>query len=406
MNPMNRNNSRKYHDMENQDMKHQDKKMDDRNLATLRANMDLIDNEIAKLFVQRMEVALEIAKHKKEKNLPVLNTEREREIVNRITSQTGDDLQGYAKILYSMLFDLSRSYQQRHLTGRSQIVDDIEKALKNTSQLFPTKAVVACQGVEGAYSQIACEKLFSLPSIIYFNGFEGVFQSVEKGLCQYGILPIENSSYGSVTEVYDLMKHHRFYIVRSVKLRVNHTLLAKPGTRLSDLTEIFSHEQAIGQCSEFLKTLNVKVTLCENTAIAAKMVAESPRQDIAAVSSPGCAELYGLGVVNESIQNGDSNYTRFICISKNLEVYPGANKVSLMISIPHKPGALYRVIAKFSALGLNLTKLESRPIPGRDFEFMFYLDLDSAYSPELIQLLGEMSSSPEQVTFLGHYGEI
>ncbi len=386
---------------DNMDIKNVDVK-----LSELRKEIDLIDNHMAQLFSQRMDMALEVAKYKQEHNLPVLNTEREREIVNRIIDRTDDDLKGYAKILYSVLFDLSRSFQQRYLTGRSEIADEIEKALESTNQLFPTRAVVACQGIEGAYSQIACEKLFSLPGIMYFNGFEGVFQAVEKGLCQYGILPIENSSYGSVTEVYDLMKQHRFYIVRSVKLRVNHTLLAKPGSGLSDIKEIFSHEQAIGQCSDFLKTTDAKVTLCENTAVAAKTVAESPRTDIAAISSPGCAQLYGLSVISDSIHNSDNNYTRFICISKNLEIYPGANKVSLMISIPHKPGALYRVIAKFSALGLNLTKLESRPIPGRDFEFMFYLDLDSAYSQELIQLLGEMSSSPEQVTFLGHYGEI
>ena len=173
------------------------------------------------------------------------------------------------------------------------------------------------------------------------------------------------------------------------------------------MREIFSHEQAIGQCSEFLKELDVKVTICENTAIAAKMVAESSRTDVAAISSPNCRELYDLAVISDSVQNTDGNFTRFICISKDLEIYPGASKVSLMLSVPHRPGALYEVIAKFSALGVNLTKLESRPIPGKDFEFMFYLDMEaSVYSDELTQILCELSTDPGGIVFLGSYSEI
>jgi chorismate mutase/prephenate dehydratase len=376
-------------------------------LHELRARIDEIDDRIVDLFSSRMDTVLEIAKAKKEAGIPALNRSREREILDRVTGKAPDDLQIYTKILFSMLFDLSRSCQQRILAGKSDIAERIEKALEKTQKIFPSKAVVACQGVEGAYSQIACDKLFALPSIMYFNRFEGVFQAVEKGLCRYGILPIENSSHGSVLEVYDLMKRYSFHIVRSIKLQINHVLLAKPGCRLSDIREIFSHEQALGQCSEFLKKFEGKVTVCENTAAAAKMVAESPRTDVAAISSGSCAELYGLSTLLDDIQNNSNNYTRFICISKELEIYPGANRVSLMLSVPHRPGALYEVIAKFSALGLNLTKLESRPIPGRDFDFMFYLDMDaSVYSPEFIQLLCELGSSPEKFIFLGCYSEI
>lgn len=377
-------------------------------ISELRNKIDAIDDEIVRLFISRMDTSMEIANFKAANNMPVLNRGREREILSRVTGSAPDSMQVYTKILYSMLFDLSRSYQFNLLAGNTEIADRIKAALEKTDKQFPSKAVVACQGVEGAYSQIACDKLFSLPSIMYFNRFEGVFQAVAKGMCRYGILPIENSTHGSVLEVYDLMKKYSFRIVRSVKLRISHVLLAKPGSRLSDIKEIYSHEQAIGQCSEFLKSLgDVKITVCENTAVAAKLVAESPRTDIAAISSHSCADLYRLSSLSDTIQNSDNNYTRFICISKELEIYPGANRVSLMLSIPHRPGALYEVIAKFSALGLNLTKLESRPIPGSDFEFMFYLDMDaSVYSPELIRLLSDLSSAPEQFVFLGSYSEI
>src|SRR5699024_3419368 len=311
------------------------------------------------------------------------------------------------KFLYNTIFDISRSYQQRRLHRGGELGNRIARAIEETPKTFPRQAVVACQGVEGAYSQQACDKLFALPSIMYFKRFEGVFQAIESGLCRYGVLPIENSSYGSVTEVYDLMRRYRFSIVRSVRLKIDHRLVARPGATLSSIREIVSHEQAIGQCSAFLKTLkDVKITVCENTAMAAQMVSQSGRDDIAAISSPACAGLYGLRVLKSDISDSDSNFTRFICISKELESYPSADKVSLMLNVPHRPGALYGMIARFAALGLNLTKLESRPIAGTDFEFMFYFDLDaSVYDEAALGLLCELDEGPEAFTYLGSYSE-
>lgn len=377
-------------------------------LKEYRNKIDSIDEKLVSLFKERMDIALEIAEFKAKNNLPVLNSSREREIISKVTDLCGDELAMYGKILYSVLFDVSRSYQSSHITKNTNVADIIAQALENTSKEFPKKAVVACQGVEGAYSQQACDKLFAFPSIMYFNRFEGVFQAVESGMCKYGILPIENSSYGTVSEVYDLMKKHKFFITRSIKLKLSHTLLSKKGVRLSDIKEIFSHQQAIGQCSEFLKSLkDVKVTVCENTAAAAKMVSESERNDVAAISSVNCAHLYGLSILSDNISDSDNNYTRFICISKDLEIYPGANRISLMMTLPHQPGSLYTTISKFSALGLNLTKLESRPILGSDFEFMFYLDMDaSIYSDEVIKLLCEFENSLDTFVFLGSYYEI
>ena len=242
---------------------------------------------------------------------------------------------------------------------------------------------------------------------MYFNSFEGVFNAVEKGLCQYGILPIENSSAGSVTQVYDLMKQYNFHIVRSIKLKVDHALLVNPGATLSDIKEVCSHSQGLNQCTRFLKEHpEIKITVMENTAAAARYVAESGRKDIAAISSLNCARLYGLTPILENFQNSDHNCTRFICIGKNLEIFPGSDKISLMLTLPHEPGSLHGLIARFAALGLNLTKLESRPIPGKDFEFMFYFDASvSAHSAELLKLLAELEGTLEQFSFLGCYAE-
>ena len=381
--------------------------MTEKNLDQMRNDIDAIDSQIAELVRKRMETSLDIARYKKENNIPVLNSSREKEVLHKVSEQVGEPFDGYARFLFNTIFEASRSCQNNYWAKESDLALEIREALENTPKLFPNKAVVACQGVPGAYSQAACEKLFEVPSILYFNSFEGVFNAVEKGLCRYGILPIENSSYGSVGAVYDLMQNYNFHIVKSLRLRVSHNLMAKAGTKLSDVREIFSHEQAIGQCGEFLKSLKyVTVTVCENTALAAKMVAESDRNDVAAISSKECLDLYGLELLKNQIQVSDNTYTRFICISKKLEIYPGSNRISLILSLPHVPRSLYHTIAKFSALGINLTKLESRPIPGSDFEFMFYFDLEaSVYSQELINLLCELDNQPETFVFLGSYIE-
>ncbi len=377
-------------------------------LTELRERIDRIDADLVRLFTERMALSGQVAEYKKEHNLPALDASRERQKLAAVRAAAGEQFAQPASVLYGTIFDLSRAYQDGLLLGPSELAGKIEKALETTPKLFPQSALVACQGVEGAYSQIAAEKLFAMPDIMYCNHFKAVFSAIESGLCQYGVLPLENSTAGSVTSIYDLMMEHNFSIVRSVRLKVDHNLLAKKGTKLADIKEIYSHEQAINQCQEFLKTLpGVKVTVCENTAVAAKLVAESDRADAAALSSRSCAELYGLSTLASGVQDQGNNYTRFICIAKNLEIYPGADRTSIMLTVPHKPGSLYRVLARINALGLNLNKLESRPIPERDFEFMFYFDLDtSVYSPQFIQLMNELDTLCEHFEYLGSYTEI
>ena len=372
----------------------------------LRNEIDNIDNELIKLFEKRMKTAKSIADVKIAEGLPVTNREREREIINNLSEKVSTDLSVYTKILYNTLFDISKSYQSKFIYRNSEISDKIKIALETTPKMLPNNAVIACQGTEGAYSQQACEKLFYNPSIMYFNNFRGVFDAVKAGMCKYGILPIENSVYGSVTQVIDLMREYDFYIVKSAKIQINHALLKKKGSK--EIKEIISHTQALGQCDKYIKSLgNIKVTVCDNTAEAAKMVAESGRDDIAAIASPLCAELYNLEIAEDKINNSENNYTRFILISKKMEIYPGADKISFIISASHKPGSLYNLISRFAAVGINLTKIESRPIPGKDFEFMFYFEMAvSVYSEDLTALLSEFENAPEHFNFLGSYTEI
>jgi len=379
-------------------------------LDQLRQEIDAVDKRLVEDIKERMKVAAEIAAYKREHGIPVMDSKREREVLHKIVEMAGDPmLSSYYKVLYSLLFELSRSYQNKLIGNNEEAFKDIRAAIENTPKMFPKMARVACQGVEGAYSMIACEKLFNSPNIMYLGNFEGVFSAVENGLCEYGILPIENSTAGSVRKVYDLMLSHNFYIVRSTRIKVNHCLIAKQGTELKDVKEIYSHEQAISQGSEFLKELGsgVKLTEVENTAVAAQMVAQSGRNDVAALSSYRCAELYGLKSIKSNVQDNGNNHTRFICISKKPEIYPGANKTSVMMVLSHRPGALYKMLARFYALDINVVKLESRPMPDRDFEFMFYFDIEtSVYSEEFVQMISELSDGTEEFHYLGSYSEV
>nr|MBQ4319372.1 chorismate mutase [Clostridia bacterium] len=373
-----------------------------------RAKIDEIDDQLVELFARRMDVAAQIAAYKKANSLPVLDPKRERDKLRDVMEKSPEAIKEYTPLLYSVMFELSRSYQNRLMGSASELTQKIVDAIENTNPLFPDFPSVACQGVEGANSHLACDRLFKNANIMFFSSFDAVFTAIEKGLCRYGIIPVENSTAGSVNSVYDLMMNHKFSIVRSVRLKVDHNLLAKPGVKLSDIKEIYSHEQAISQCAGFLRSLSgVKVIPSENTATAAKMVSESDRRDIAALSSRQCMKYYGLECVKESVQDKDNNYTRFICISKNLEIYPGANRTSLMVTLPHEAGALYKLLSRMYALDINLIKLESRPLPEREFEFMFYFDLDTpVYSPRFQQLMSELPTVCESFSYLGSYSEV
>lgn len=377
-------------------------------IKDMRTEISKLDNELINLVSDRMKKCGEIADYKQKNGLPLYDGSYMQEKLKDIMENTDESLRSYVYMMYSFIFDISRSYEEGLMHPSTALMDKITKAIEDTDKVFPPYGVVACQGVEGAFSQHACEKIFEIPNIMYFNNFEGVFAAIDKGLCKYGVLPVENSTAGSVNAIYDLMMKYHFCIVRSIRLKVDHSLLVKPGTKLENIKEIYTHEQAIGQCSEYLKELkDVKVTACENTASAAKLVAESGRSDIAAIASHDCAELYGLQSVGNSIQNTDNNYTRFICITKKLEIYAGADRTSIMMTIGHKPGSLYKVLSRFYALGINLVKLESRPLPDRDFEFMFYFDLEtSVYSPRFTQLICELDELSEKFSYLGSYLEI
>ena len=391
-----------------------------RDIKESRAEIDALNRELVEKFCRRMDVATDVADYKREHGLPVYDRTREREILADMAELAGEDYRYYAKIFFTVMMDLSKARQSSLLAAAhaeshpEDVSERIVRAMETTPAVFPDGGLVACQGVEGAYSQIAADRLFSLPRIRYYGTFGEVFAAVERGECEFGVLPIENSTYGTVNEVYDLMQKYHFSIVRSIKLRIDHRLLGKPGATPDSIREVYSHSQALGQCRRFLEAHpEIKTHVCRNTAEAAAtvagMIAETGRDDVAAIASESCASLYSLAQIADgsTIMNAGRNDTRFICITKDLRVYPGATKISLMLTLPHEPGSLYATLAKFTAQGVNLTKLENRPIEGRDFDMRFYFDFEASPAEDRIRyLLDDLERSCETFAFLGGYSEI
>ena len=378
-------------------------------LSECRQKLDRIDSQIMQLFMERQAVSAEVAAYKAASGKAVLDRARERQKIQRATELVSPELASYATVLQTVLMEASRDAQHQLLEDRSSDINgQIREALAHQSAYFPFRAKVACQGVEGAYQQIAVDRLFRQPQIEFCGTFEDVFDAVESGSSEFGVLPVENSTAGSVNRVYDLMRSRNAYIVRSCRLKIEHNLLVKPGTRKEDVTIVYSHEQAIRQCAHYLAGMpDVRVHICENTAMAAEKVAHSERSDVAAIASRDCAPLYGLEICEHSVQDQSNNYTRFACISKELAIYPGADRASLVAILNHEPGSLYKVLAKFYALDINLIKLESRPIPGRDFEFMFYFDIECpAAAPQFLSLMDSLTDACEECRYLGSYSEV
>lgn len=376
------------------------------NMDKLREGIDQIDDQIANLYSQRMDICKEIGLIKASNGSCADVPQRENAILNRLTEGKSDEMKLYIKQLYSAIFYTSKAYQSQFTKSVSKSADDIRRVLAK-NMTAPISSSVACQGVLGSYSNIATEKMFEISNISYFKTFEAVFNAIDKGMCKYGVLPIENSNTGSILQVYDLMQKYHFYIVKSARVQIKHALVAKPGADISKIKTVISHEQGLLQCSNFLKSLGVETHTVENTALAARTVAESDDDTIAAICSTESASIYGLSVLKSNVQDTANNYTRFICISKDMEIYKGADKISVMINASHTPGSLNRVLGRFSALNLNITKLESRPIPNSAFEFMFYFDFEGDVTDDrVLNLIADLENGTDMFVFLGSFKEV
>jgi len=264
--------------------------------------------------------------------------------------------------------------------------------------------IVAYQGEAGAYSEEGALALFPAAEHRPLPSIRTVFESVEVGRAAWGLVPLDNSQAGSINETYDLFLRHGLHLVGETIVRVDHALLALPGSAIDDLREVISHPQAIAQCEEFLSTLDVTVRAEYNTAGAAKRIAEDRLERTAAIASRRAAELYGLESLAERIQTYPDNYTRFGALSRDPSPLDEPDKSSLVFGVGHVSGSLYRCLGAFAERHLNLTKLESRPRPGRPWEYVFYADVEAPASrSEMVDALAELSQHATFTRLLGTY---
>lgn len=366
-------------------------------LNQLRSGIDDIDDRILALFLERMELCKQVAEYKKENNLPVFQGNRENEIIDRIKSMTGDkELENGTAALFTTIMDISKLLQNKKLLGNSD-----EYAF--TAPDFWNAVKIGCQGTEGANSETAARMIFGEKSFAYYPTFEDVFRAVESGELEYGILPIHNSTAGSVAPVYDLMAKYSVYIVKTVCVEISHCLAVKAPMPVSEISCVYSHPQALAQCCDFLTHNRLKTSDYSNTATAAEMVAASGEdENIAAICSVDCAKRLGLHIAAENIADCAVNRTKFICISRELQALPDADVVSVMLKIPHTQGSLFRLLTKFFVNGMNLCKLESRPVRDGSFEVMFYLDFSGSIADKSVRaVLADLSENLEYFRFLG-----
>lgn len=374
------------------------------NLNELRNQIDKIDDQLLQLLLQRMAVSKSVAEFKIANGLPVLNSGRETEILNAVGEKGGEYGDGM-KIVFSTIMDVSRATQHQIIGGgndlRQRILDGAKRSLVTAGK------TVAVSGVAGAYSSQAAKKMFPDCRIAYYTGFEDVFLAIQNGEADFGVVPIENSTAGSVHETYDHIMKYRFSIAKGYDLPIQHCLCAKAKTKLDDIKKIYSHIQGIAQCKDFIDKHGIQAVTFSNTAAAAKHVSETEEAGVGAICSRDAAKEYNLCVLSDEIQISNTNTTRFIAITKDLNIDREADKISLIFSIPHTTGSLYKVLGRFSMYGLNLTKIESRPNSDANFDYLFCLDFSgNVLNPQTLDMLSALSEELEVFEFLGNFKEV
>ena len=369
------------------------------NLDELRAAINAQDAIIQKAFEERMELCKNVAHYKQKHGMQIFQTAREKEIIDRIRNATTPELASSSALLFQTVMDISKYLQYRELHRETAPYDFTEPTIS-------AQSVVACQGTAGANAETAAKQIFGEDvQPAFLPTFADVFEAVQSGKVQYGIIPVMNSTAGSVVQAYDLMAEYNFYIARTTVVEITNCLAVRPGTKLEEVSSVYSHPQALSQCSHFITQNGLTPYPYSNTATAAKMVMES-EEPIAAICSENCAKLFGMEILRDHISDYVPNFTRFICISKTLEVSPDADRISVMLRLPHEEGSLHRMLSKFVIAGMNLLKLESRPIRNGSFEVLFYLDFSgSIHDTSVCALLSDLAENLEYFKFLGNYGE-
>lgn len=373
-------------------------------LQELRQEIDDIDRQIVALFEKRMEICQDVARYKIETGKKVFDREREQEKLRAVKALAHDDFNRHGvEELFNQIMAMSRKLQYRLLDdngvrGRLPFI--------MTEEIEREKVRVVYQGVEGAYSQAAMKAYFGDHiTSVHVKEWRDAMEAIAEGSADFAVLPIENSTAGSVSDMYDLLVEFENYIVGEQIIPVKHALLGVPGASLEDIKTVYSHPQALAQCREYLEQHREwKQSPLENTAVAAKKVAQEGDKSQAAIASAFAGELFGLSVLADQIYSSETNSTRFIIVTNQRIFQMDAGKISICFELPHSSGTLYNILSHFIYNNLNMTKIESRPISGRNWEYRFFVDFEGNLSDGAVKnALRGIREEAKNMKILGNY---
>ena len=370
-------------------------------LNKYRKQIDKIDNKFVKLFERRMDVAKKVGEYKKERGMEIFVPDREKEILKKRTAQIkNSEYKKYASDFFESLMRISRNLQ-------SKIVALNNDTAVETANFSDESLKVAYPGIVGSYSGEALKFFFppKVSNIINTDTFYEVAELVSDGKVDFGVLPFENNSSGAIADTLDLILSKKLHIAGELSLEIKHCLLGTKDSEISDIKEIYSHNQGFLQSQAYLDTLgDVKKIPLDNTAYAAKLVAEGKNKTKAAIASKLCAECYDLKILKENINGNSSNSTRFVIVSNKLTSDKNCDKISAVFTTRHKSGALCDVLAVFAKNAINISHIESRPLKERNFEYAFHIDFDGNLADKnVIGTVDEIKGLGAEFTVLGNY---
>lgn len=374
-------------------------------LEYLRTEIDKRDRKLLPLFLERMDLCGKVADYKRKVGMPVLDSVREAQVLkNKLELLDDGSMKSEVYEFFNSIMTISRVRQNMLLSdvNAQNRCGEVVKSAREKK----TEPRIIYFGSEGAYSEEAAIKAFGENSKrFYAKTFEDAYGALSENRADYAVLPIENSSTGTIAEVTDLLAKYKYYIVGEIYIPIRHCLMGVKGAKISDIKTVFSHEQAILQSREFLKSLSdVQCETYLSTALSAKAVSEHGDKTKAAIAARRNAEIYNLDILAEDINSSDVNTTRFAVVSVNPEISDGADKISAMFNLKHESGQLSRILTTFARGGLNLLKLESRPIPESPFEYRFFVDYTGNLLNENVRSITDTAmSESESFTILGNY---
>ena len=372
-------------------------------LLELRDKLDVIDAQMVKLYEERMELCKQVAEYKISVGKKVFDKQREMEKIAKVKSLTHNDFnsQGIEE-LFEQIMSMSRKLQYQVLAENGQ---QGQLPFIGLDELYTKRPRVVFQGAEGAYSQAAMLKYFGEEiDCFHVDTFRDAMASIDEGSAEFAVLPIENSTAGIVSEIYDLLVEFENYIVGEQIIKIEHCLLGVPGAKEEDIKTVYSHPQSLMQSERFLRDRDYRQVSMKNNAFAAKKVADEGDKTQAAIASEIAGQIYGLEVLRKGVNDCDTNSTRFIIVTNQKVFKKDAGKISLCFEIPHKSGSLYHMISHFIYNNLNMTKIESRPVEDRNWEYRFFVDFEGNLGDSAVKnALRGLREEAKNLKILGNY---